>query len=113
MEIGSPFPSMQNTSYLPTQSFLLCLPPKTSEFSAGGIYIPDLARKTLNEATVVAVGELVNTEDYPIGWDVVFARDSEYALKLDGQAYLAVSTENVILKRPPRVSVTLPLPAET
>lgn len=86
--------------YAPTRNFIVIRPELEEEKSAGGIVIPEQARRSLNEGEVLKCGPQVST-DISIGMFVVFTQSSEFRLQMDdGQLVFVVAEDNLILTRP-------------
>lgn len=83
-------------TYKPTKDWLILKPEESEEVSAGGIFIPEQARQTLNEGEIIAKGPETSSE-FSIGMRVVFTQHSEFKIKVEGEMLLLVQAENVIL----------------
>lgn len=92
-------------NYTPLRNLVLLKAARTEEKSEGGIYIPEQARDTLNEGCIVAIGPDVSYDPdnddtkIHIGDTVVFAKHSEWRVEIDGEVYIAVAYENLLLKK--------------
>ncbi len=92
--------------YEPLRDLLLLKATRTEEKSEGGMFIPDQARETLNEGCIVAIGPeakgaLIANEPPPltVGDTVVFAKHSEWRIEIDGEVYIAVQYQNILLRK--------------
>jgi chaperonin GroES len=94
--------------YVPLNNLIIALPIKVDEISKGGIFIPEHARKTLNEATVSLTGPLVSVDIAP-GDTIVFSPHSETRVKLEGQEYVCVEEGNVLLHKKAEVAALQPV----
>ena len=88
----------QLLTYEPLRNLIIALPIQADEISQGGILIPEQARKTLNEATIVLCGPDVDETIRP-GETIVFTQHSETRVRIDGETYIMVEQENVLLKK--------------
>lgn len=86
-------------NYQPLRNLVLLKATRTEEKSDGGIYIPEQARDTLNEGCIVAIGPDVSDPCLCINDTVVFAKHSEWRVEIDGEVYIAVTYENLLLKK--------------
>jgi len=91
---------------------LLILPDPLAGKTEGGIVLPDSARGTPTEGTIVAVGPGRETETghktsmpYKVGQRVLYAAFSESKLTIDGVEHLIVKTVDIY-------AVVEPKPAE-
>lgn len=66
--------------------------------TSGGIIIPVEAREVANMATVMAIGNLVNTEgeDLKVGDHVMIQRMSGFDISIDGEKYRMIMKNDII-----------------
>lgn len=85
--------------YSPAKDYLILKPELEVDHTESGIFIPEQARRVINEGEIIKCGPLV-PDHLKTGMMVVFTQSSEYKLKLDdGSTVLVVSAENIILFR--------------
>lgn len=77
-------------------------PAEIEEVTPGGIYIPEQARPSLNQGTVLKVGTLTDPIFQP-GTKVVFSLNSEFRIKIDGVTIIVLDAANVLLLAPLQV----------
>lgn len=65
--------------------------------TAGGIYLPDTAKKQLHEGEVVAVAEDA-TEEVAVGDRIIYKEFSGTEIKLEGQDYILLSSDSLLAK---------------
>jgi co-chaperonin GroES (HSP10) len=91
--------------FFPVGSFIMITPALAAEVSSGGIFIPEQARASLNQGTIVRMGPDVprclpgDPTGYKIGDVIMFVAHSEYKVALDGTEYKLVDASNVILRQ--------------
>jgi co-chaperonin GroES (HSP10) len=93
--------------YIPLGGLIIALPIEVDEVTPGGIFIPEQARPTLNEATVEKVGPDVNDRIHK-GVTIVFSQHSETRIKVDGNHYVCVDQDNVLMYKPAQVAALQP-----
>lgn len=91
--------------FIPTGDNLVLLADEEQEKSAGGIIIPDAAKRPLTQGTVIACGEHVGQysgkeKKIKIGDSVIFGLHTDSSIRIDGQLYLVVKEENVLAFQP-------------
>lgn len=85
--------------FTPTFDNLILLPDEEAEKSAGGIIIPDAAKRPLTQGTVIKKGELCSTK-IEIGDSVIFGLHTDSAIRIDGQLFLVLKEENILAFMP-------------
>lgn len=70
---------------------------EAEEKTSGGVYLPDTARKGSTEGKVVAVAEDA-TEEVAVGDRVVYKEFSGTEITVDGEEYVLVSEEDLLVK---------------
>lgn len=83
--------------YEPIGHFMLLVPKLASEVSTGGLFIPEQARKTLTQGTVVKVGSLV--QNFKLGDEVIYIQHTEHTITVDGRNYILLEDSNIILAK--------------
>lgn len=89
-----PFP------FKPTFSNLLVMPFE-DDGRVGSLYLPDSAKRTLNQGEVLAVGPTVSEESngwFDVGDIVVFNQHTESRIQFDRQMYFIVPSDQVLAK---------------
>jgi chaperonin GroES len=89
--------------YLPLGDQIVAVSIAQDEVSEGGIFIPEMARKTFNEAVVHSCGPEV-PDHIKEGCTVVFEPHSEARVKIDGEHYVCVAFKNVLLYKPAEIA---------
>jgi len=93
-----PNPVVKATDYHPFGDYIMLKPEQEEEQTAGGIIIPEQARKFLNEGQILKLGPDVGS-DLKEGMFVTFDSTSEYRLDLGEMVVFVIKESNVILFR--------------
>ncbi|MCD6518277.1 MAG: co-chaperone GroES [Candidatus Aminicenantes bacterium] len=81
----------------PIKGRILVKPIKANEKTSKGIYIPDTSKKKMNEGKIVALAE-DSTEEVAVGDHVVFKEFSGTELKFEGEKYILLNEEDLLVK---------------
>lgn len=89
-------------NYYPLNHYILLRPRKLEAVSTGGIIIPETTRDTttLTQGTIEDLGP--NTpKNFFLGQTVLFKQHTEYHLKIDGEDFLLVSSDDILMASAP------------
>lgn len=81
----------------PINGRVLLKPLEVQEKTAGGIYIPDTAREKIHEGKIIDVPKDL-TDEVVTGDIVVYKEYSGTEVKVDGEAYLLVTVDDLLAK---------------
>ena len=81
----------------PLQDFVLLQQIEAADVSAGGIILPDSAKKSPDEGVVLAKAADA-TDDVDIGDRVIYKKFSGTELKFSGEVYRLVSSADLLAK---------------
>ena len=81
----------------PINSHLLVKPLEAARTTPGGIHLPDAARETQTEGTVIAVAEDA-TEEVAVGDRVIYKEFAGTEVKVDGEDYVLLPSEDLLVK---------------
>jgi chaperonin GroES len=81
----------------PINAHVLVKPLEAADRSPGGVYLPDTARERQSEGTVIAVAEDA-TEEVAVGDRVVHKEFAGTEVRIDGEDYLLVPSEDLLVK---------------
>lgn len=93
----------------PSENRVVLLPDTTEEQTAGGIYIPEVAKENQKTATVLAIGP--KCEFYQPGDHVLHTKYAGTEVELDRVTYLTVREDELIGRIPAKVAVESSAPA--
>lgn len=79
----------------PVGNYILLRPRLAAEVSTGGIIIPEQSRQSLTQGTIVKKGKGV--ANFEIGDEVVFKQHAEDRLVIDGETFLFLDDQAVIM----------------
>ena len=79
---------------------VLIKPKKEEEKTAGGIYIPESAKETKKQGTVVEMGTFDSDKKLPIskGDTILYTGYSSEELEIGGEKYLILNYKDIIAK---------------
>ena len=81
--------------YKPVQNYLLIRPTPAEEKTESGLYIPEMARPTINDGTIVKCGP--SAEQFSPGQVVIWQQHAESKLKIDDEYFILVSANDILL----------------
>ncbi len=81
----------------PINDRVLVKPLEAAEKTAGGVYLPDTAKEGQNEGKVIAVAEDA-TEEVAVGDRVVYKEFSGTKVTVEGEDYILLSSEDLLIK---------------
>ena len=84
-------------NYQPVRNLVLIKGKKSSDKSEGGLFLPQTAVQTLNEGQVVALGP--DATGVVVGETIVFAKHSDWRIDIDGEVFIAVEDQAILLKK--------------
>ena len=82
----------------PLRNNIVVEPVEVSEQTAGGIYMPQTARKRSNEGRIAALGPLVTRgeDGLELGTRVLYLRWAGYLIEVGGKNYVSCTEEDVL-----------------
>lgn len=81
--------------FTPTGDNLILLPDVEQEKSAGGIIIPDAAKRPLTQGTVLKKGTQCS-DQISVGDSVIFGLHTDSTIRIEGQQFLVLKEENIL-----------------
>jgi len=87
---------MSKTPITPLADYVVVQQEEAKTKTASGLYLPDSGAEKPKIATILAVGPMV--KDVKTGDKVVFGGYSNTDIKIDGQEYMLVKSENIYAK---------------
>jgi chaperonin GroES len=84
------------TSLKPVGKRVIIEPLQAEETTTSGLIIPDTAKTTPQEATVIAIGTEVTTDDIKVGDVVIYSMYGGTKVSYGGKSYLIMDTVDLI-----------------
>jgi len=81
----------------PINGRILVKPLEAEEKTAGGIYLPDSAKKTVHEGEVVATADDAS-EEVALGNRVIYTEFGGTKVKFEGEEYYLLSEDDLLAK---------------
>ena len=81
----------------PINGRIIVKPFETKEKTTGGIYVPDTAKKKLQEGAVIAIAEDA-TEEIAMGDRVIYKEFSGTEVKIDDEDYILFTEDDLLAK---------------
>jgi chaperonin GroES len=81
----------------PMHGRVLVKPFEGEQKTAGGIYIPDTAKETLQEGEIIAVAEDA-TDEVAVGDRVIYKEFGGTEVRVDGEEYILFTEDDLLAK---------------
>ena len=82
---------------LPINAHVLVKPLEAAKTTPGGLHLPDTAKESQNEGTVIAVAEDA-TEEVAVGDRVVYKEFGGTEVRVDGEEYVLLPSDDLLVK---------------
>lgn len=83
-------------NFKPKGNYLLLSTMDDGEKTPSGLYIPETARRTMNQGKIIAKGPFTNPTETKIGEIVVFAMHVEHRIQIGNAWYILVQESDVM-----------------